>query len=251
MNSVFSNIRIVLVGTTHPGNIGAAARAMKTMSQDKLYLVNPKEFPSAEASARAAGADDILANAEIYSDLKSAISDCELVITTSARVRSIPWPMVTPRECAEKIIGSGNKSTAIIFGRENSGLNNEEMELGNMVLKIPVNSKFSSLNLASAVQIVCYEIFLQENNNESFKVFNEKSNFVNQEKMEQLYEHLERTMVDVGYYDRNNPRKLLHRLRRLFNRALLDETELNILRGFLSATQEKLKIKTNSKNTSS
>jgi tRNA (cytidine32/uridine32-2'-O)-methyltransferase len=241
MNSIFSKVRIVLVGTTHPGNIGAAARAMKTMSQDKLYLVNPKEFPSAEATARAAGADDILANASIHSDLKSAVSDCDLVITTSARVRSIPWPMVTPRECAEKIVESGNGNTAIVFGRENSGLNNEEMELGNMVLKIPVNPEFSSLNLASAVQIICYEILLRFQIVQKTDVSNEKSQIVKQEQMEQFYAHLEDAMVEVGYYDRNNPRKLMHRMRRLFNRALLDESEFNILRGFLAATQEGLK----------
>ena len=140
MNSIISNVRIVLVGTTHPGNIGAAARAMKTMSQDNLYLVNPKEFPSAVATARAAGADDILAKASLHTDLKSAISDCELVITTSARTRSIPWPMVSPRECAEKAAESNGGNVAIVFGRENSGLSNEEMELGNLVLQIPTNA---------------------------------------------------------------------------------------------------------------
>lgn len=240
MNSVFSNVRIVLVGTTHPGNIGAAARAMKTMSQDKLYLVNPKEFPSAEATARATGADDILANARIHSDLKSAVSDCELVISTSARVRSLPWPMVTPRECAEKIAELGSGNTAIVFGRENSGLSNEEMELGNMVLQIPTNLEYSSLNLASAVQIICYELLLQSQINQIKKVSVDTIQFVKQEKLEQLYKHLEETMIDVEYHDRNNPRRLLHRLRRLFNRALLEESEYNILRGLLSAIQKKV-----------
>ena len=121
MNSIINNVRIVLVGTTHPGNIGAAARAMKTMAQDNLYLVNPKEFPSAAATARATGADDILANASMHDNLKSAISDCQMVITTSARTRSIPWPMVSPRECAEKLADSNVGDVAIIFGRENSG----------------------------------------------------------------------------------------------------------------------------------
>ena len=161
MNSVFSNVRIVLVGTTHPGNIGAAARAMKTMAQNNLYLVNPKVFPSAEATARATGADDILADAKIFPDLKTAISDCELVITTSARIRSLPWPMVTPHECAKKIADLGMGNTAIVFGRENSGLSNEEMELCNMVLQIPTNPDYSSLNLGSAVQIICYELLLK------------------------------------------------------------------------------------------
>jgi TrmH family RNA methyltransferase len=209
---------------------------MKTMSQDKLYLVNPKEFPSAEATARATGADDILAQASIHSDLKSAISDCQLVITTSARVRSIPWPMVTPRECAEKIAESSSESTAIVFGRENSGLSNEEMELGNLVLQIPTNSKYSSLNLAAAVQIICYELLLKGKGSE---VAIDKEIFptVNQDKMEMFYQHLEQCMIDIGYHDTNNPRKLMHRMRRLFNRAQLDESEWKILRGFLSSVQ--------------
>lgn len=236
MNSVLNNVRIVLVGTTHPGNIGAAARAMKTMSQDKLYLVNPKEFPSAEATARATGADDILAHASIHADLKSAISDCQLVITTSARVRSIPWPLVTPRECADKIAESGSGATAIVFGRENSGLSNEEMELGSLVLQIPTNPEYSSLNLAAAVQIICYELLLRGQDNE---VAIDKEIFpaVNQDKMEMFYQHLEQSMTDIGYYDVNNPRKLMHRMRRLFNRAQLDESEWKILRGFLSSVQ--------------
>ena len=238
MNSVFSNVRIVLVGTTHPGNIGAAARAMKTMSQDNLYLVNPKEFPSAEATARAAGADDILANASIHSDLKSAISDCELVITTSARVRSIPWPMVTPGGCADKIVESGSGNTAIVFGRENSGLSNEEMELGNLVLQIPTNAEYSSLNLASAVQIICYELMLKSNDNEVV-IKEQKAPYVDQDKIEMFFGHLEQCMVDIGYHDVNNPRRLMHRMRRLFNRARLDESEWKILRGFLAKVQDK------------
>ncbi len=239
MNSINSNVRIVLVGTTHPGNIGAAARAMKTMSQDNLYLVDPKEFPSAVATARATGADDILSNASIHADLKSAISDCELVITTSARTRSIPWPMVTPRECAEKVAESKGVNVAIVFGRENSGLSNEEMELGNLVLQIPTNSDYSSLNLASAVQIICYELFLKRNEIKGV-VKDDKDPLVNQRMIEMFYEHLEECMIEVGYHDVNYPRRLMHRMRRLFNRAQLDESEWKILRGFLAKIQEKL-----------
>ncbi len=233
-------MRIILVGTTHPGNIGAAARAMKTMSQDNLYLVNPKEFPSAVATARAAGADDILSNASIHDDLKSAISDCELVITTSARTRSIPWPMVSPRECAAKTAESNGGNVAIVFGRENSGLSNEEMELGNLVLQIPTNTDYSSLNLASAVQIICYELFLKRNVDEGIAK-EEKVPFVSQEKIEMFFEHLEKCMIEVGYHDVNYPRRLMHRMRRLYNRAQLDESEWKILRGFLAKIQEKIK----------
>lgn len=241
MNSKINNVRIVLVGTTHPGNIGAAARAMKTMSQENLYLVNPKEFPSAVATARAAGADDILAHASLHADLKSAISDCELVITTSARTRSIPWPMVTPQECAEKVAESSVGNVAIVFGRENSGLSNEEMELGNLVLQIPTNSEYSSLNLASAVQIICYELYLKNNVKED-NVKKDKVPFVTQDKIEMFYEHLEACMIEIGYHDVNYPRRLMHRMRRLFNRARLDESEWKILRGFLAKIQDNQKL---------
>jgi tRNA (cytidine32/uridine32-2'-O)-methyltransferase len=240
MKNIFNKTRIILVGTTHPGNIGAAARAMKTMSQDKLYLVTPKTFPSAEASARATGADDILANATVCSSLKEAISDCDLVIGTSARTRSIPWPMISPRECAQTISENKYSSVAIVFGRENSGLSNEELELCNLVLQIPTNEQYSSLNLAAAVQIICYEIYLLENSNEKIEDNETSDALVNQDKMEMFYQHLEQCLIDIDFYDVDNPRLLMHRLRRLFNRVQLEENECNILRGILSKVQEKI-----------
>ncbi len=233
--------RIVLVGTTHPGNIGAAARAMKTMSQDKLYLVTPKTFPSAEATARATGADDILADAKVFPSLKEAISDCDLVIGTSARTRSIPWPMVSPRECAKTISEDQYSSVAIVFGRENSGLSNEEMELCNLVLQIPTNDKYSSLNLAAAVQIICYEIYLLTGNDSEKGPVESTAALVKQDKMEMFYQHLEKCLIDIEFHDADNPRLLMHRMRRLFNRTQLEENECNILRGILSKVQEKIK----------
>lgn len=237
MKNNLNKSRIVLVGTTHPGNIGAAARAMKTMSQDQLYLVSPKIYPSAEATARATGADDILANAKVFDNLKDAISDCDLVIGTSARTRSIPWPMVTPRECAETIANNKYSSVAVVFGRENSGLTNEEMELCNLVLQIPTNSDYSSLNLAAAVQIICYEVYLVQNINEGTQEDNVI--LVTQDKMEMFYQHLEECLIDIGFHDVDNPRLLMHRMRRLFNRSQLEENEYNILRGILSKIKEK------------
>jgi tRNA (cytidine32/uridine32-2'-O)-methyltransferase len=241
MKNIFNKTRIVLVGTTHPGNIGATARAMKTMSQDNLYLVDPKIYPSAEATARATGADDILASATVCSSLKEAIADCDLVIGTSARIRSLPWPMVTPRECASTVAEDKYSSVALVFGRENSGLSNEELELCNLVLQIPTNSEYSSLNLASAVQIVCYEIYLLGLTDE--KKANEEINdaLVNQDKMEMFYQHFEQCLIDIDFYDVDNPRLLMHRMRRLFNRAQLEENECNILRGILSKVQDKIK----------
>lgn len=241
MKNIFDKTRIVLVGTTHPGNIGAAARAMKTMSQDQLYLVEPKIFPSAEATSRATGADDVLASATVCSSLKDAIAGCDLVIGTSARTRSIPWPMVLPRECAETVSDAKYSSVAIVFGRENSGLSNEELELCNLVMQIPTNEAYSSLNLASAVQIICYEIHLLGINNTTIDTSESDALLVKQDKMEMFYQHLEQCMIDIGFHDVDNPRLLMHRMRRLFNRAQLEESECNILRGILAKVQEKIK----------
>ncbi len=233
-----ANVRIVLVGTTHPGNIGAAARAMKTMQQSRLVLVAPKIYPSAEATARATGADDILAATEVYEDLKTAVADCELVIATTARRRSLPWPTVTPAQCAEQIMQAGASEVAIVFGRESSGLSNDELELSHLMLQIPANPEYSSLNLASAVQIVCYEL-LVNGLSDSEVIENENTeSCVSQEQMEMFYEHLEQSMIDIGYLDPDNPRRLMHRMRRLFNRARLEESEWKIMRGILTAMQE-------------
>ena len=242
MKSIFDKISLVLVGTTHPGNIGAAARAMKAMSQKNLRLVNPLHFPSAEASARAAGADDILARCQQFSSLEEAIKDCDLVIGTSARIRGIPWPMILPRECAKNIFEKDYSSVAIVFGRESSGLSNEELQLCNLVLKIPTNSEYTSLNLAAAVQIICYEIYLLACDVDTIEYKKDNLAFIDQGKMEQFYKHLEECFIRVGFYDTNNPKKLMHRIRRLFNRAQLYESEWKILRGFISKIQEKTKV---------
>jgi tRNA (cytidine32/uridine32-2'-O)-methyltransferase len=243
MNKLQDKVRIVLVGTTHPGNIGATARAMKVMSQKHLYLVTPKIFPSAVASARATGADDILASAIVCDDLKEAVSDCDLVIGTTARTRSLPWPIVTPRECAKTVSEKKYSNVAIVFGRENSGLTNEELELCNLVLQIPANPEYSSLNLASAVQIVCYEIHSLANTEQNHKKDENEIALVSQDKMELFYQHLEDCLIDINYYDADNPKLLMHRMRRLFNRLQMEESEYNILRGILSRVQDKAKTK--------
>ena len=241
MDSIFDKVNIVLVGTTHPGNIGATARAMKTMNHRNLRLVNPLEFPSAEASSRAAGADDVLAECRQFSSLEDAIKDCDLVIGTSARVRGIPWPMILPRDCAKKISEGTYSSVSIVFGKESSGLSNEELQLCNMVLKIPTNSEYNSLNLAAAVQIICYEICLLITDLDSIEYKPNEAAFINQDKMEQFYKHLEECFIKVDFHDINNPKKLMHRIRRLFNRSQLYESEWKILRGFISKIQEKIK----------
>ena len=238
-HGLMSRIRIVLVETTHPGNIGAAARAMKTMGQKRLYLVKPKIFPSADVTARAAGADDVLADTTVCETLQDAIRDCIFVVGTTARSRRIPWPIMTPRECTEKILATaGSGDVAILFGRENSGLNNEELELCNMVIQIPANPEYSSLNVASAVQIICYEIM--QAGLSYARSTKEEAPPATAKEMQQFYEHFEEVMIEVGFYNPEKPRRLIRRIKRLFNRAQPDQKEVNMLRGFLSGVQEKL-----------
>ncbi len=226
-------IYIILLGTTHPGNIGAAARAMKTMGQTHLRLVAPKYFPATEATKRATQAQDILDNAAVFNDLEEAVADCDLVVGTSARSRRIPWPTLSPRELSQKLVSANHTAVAIVFGQERSGLSNDELALCNLILQIPTTESYHSLNLAAAVQIICYELFVME------QTHNVKNNIdpitpVKQIEMEQFYQHLEQSLSHIGFLDQNNPGKLMHRLRRLFNRAQLEDSEWKILRGILA-----------------
>lgn len=231
-----SNIRIVMVETTHPGNIGATARAMKTMGLANLVLVNPKIFPSAEATAMAAGADDILANAKEYAVLADAVSNCTLVAGTSARNRSIPWPIMTPRESATHIVSTSQSSdVALVFGRESSGLTNEELEYCNLVIQVPTRKDFSSLNIAAAIQIICYELLLAETGIAETIPADSDLEFATRNEMEKFFQHLEQSMIMTGFYNPQKPRKLMHRMKRLFNRAQPDQNEINMLRGLLAA----------------
>ena len=230
-------VKIVLVNTTHPGNIGAAARAMKTMGLDQLALVAPRHFPNAECTARAAGADDILARAAVFPSVEEAVADCGLVFGTSARTRSIAWPEVTPETAATQIAGTAG-GAAVLFGRESSGLSNEELEICHAMIRIPTNAEFASLNIASAVQIICYEISKQYLARETSGGEGTESPATTRE-MEHLYEHFEQTLIDIGYLDPEKPRRLMRRIRRLFNRARLDSNEYNILRGILTAIKNR------------
>ena len=243
------NIRVVMVETTHPGNIGAAARAMKTMGYQNLYLVKPKIYPNAEATARAAGADDILTKAVVCDSLEQALQECVTVVASTARPRTISHPIFTPREYASKLSEMvKNGPVALVFGRESSGLSNEELELCNVILQIPTNPDFSSLNVASAVQILCYEFIqvLQSGRAEKTDAETDrkaKVKLATTDEMTYLYDHLEESMADVGFLNPEQPRKLMRRLKSLFNRANLDENEISILRGFLAAVQEAAKDK--------
>jgi TrmH family RNA methyltransferase len=233
-----SHIRMVLVETTHPGNIGATARAMKNMGLHDLALVSPKIFPSPEATARASGADDVLATAGVFQSLPEAIADCALVIGASARLRSIRWPQLTPRECAEKVVANSPK-TAILFGREHSGLTNEELECCHFLLNIPCNPDFSSLNVAAAVQIVAYELFLAHQ--QPVKFIKDDSVLATANEMASFFAHLEHTLYDIRFlHPRKSKLSIMRRLHRIFNRAQLEKREIHILRGILSVIRYRI-----------
>jgi TrmH family RNA methyltransferase len=233
---VISETRIVLVETSHPGNIGAAARAMKTMGLHELYLVNPKQFPRAEATARAAGADDVLANAQVVESLKDALVSCSLVLGTSARLRSLRWPIVNPREAAELAAKqSSQEKLALVFGRERSGLTNEELSHCHQLIHIPVDPDFFSLNLASAVQVVTYELRMRMVDTKVEQHPEPGEYPAPADVMEGFFSHLEKTLIKVGYMNPENPRHLMPRLRRLFHRAKATDNEINIMRGILKS----------------
>jgi len=236
-------VRIVLVGTTHPGNIGAAARAMKTMGLDHLVLVRPRHFPHADATARASGADDILVRASVVDTLAAAVVSCTYVVGTSARPRHLGWPEVDAREFATTAItGHASGSVAVVFGRENSGLSNEELDCCQAVLRLPANPAYSSLNLAAAVQLVAYELRMAAVHGARGDSFGHTpqiaaADAVTQGDMEGLFAHLEQALEDIGYFDPRSPKLLRRRLRRMFNKMAPDRSELNILRGILGAAQ--------------
>ena len=229
-----ASVRIVLVATTHPGNIGSAARAMKTMGLTRLYLVNPNLNPYRKAHELAAGAFDILQSAVLCTSLAEALQGCHLVCGTSARPRDLALPGLTPSACANLVEEqSDDTEIALVFGREHAGLTNEELLLCHYHLHIPSNPDFSSLNLAQAVQIIAYELRMRHLNPEA-QVETAQNVYATSDEIEQFYAHLEKILIQIDFLKPSNPKKLLQRLRRLFNRARLETTEINILRGILT-----------------
>ena len=230
-------IRIVLVNTSHTGNIGSVARAMKTMGFSKLYLVDPVNPVDSHASALAAGATDVLGNAVVVDTLQEAIADCNTVIGTSARSRTLSWPMVNPVECGEKLLAGTEQEgdVALVFGRENSGLTNEELQLCNFHVCIAANPEYSSLNLAMAVQTLCYETRMRYLAKGEQQIEQDDAVYPSSEQMELFYQHLEKTLSDTGFIIKQPPGLVMTKLRRLFNRARPEEQELNILRGILTS----------------
>ncbi len=233
-----NQIRIILVGTTHTGNIGSVARAMKTMGLSQLYLVAPKELPDGQAYALSAGASDILANAKVFDTLQQAIVDCPLVVGSSARSRTLSWPMLEPRECGVKAVQEAARHpVALVFGRESSGLTNEELQLCNYHVCIPANPEYSSLNLAMAVQIVCYEVRMAALQQQAQGLPEDDAAYPSNEQMQSFYQHLEATLNDTGFIIQQHPGVVMTKLKRLFTRARPEEAEYNILRGILTSVQ--------------
>lgn len=241
MNS--DQIRIVLLEPSHPGNIGAVARAMKNMGLTRLVLVAPEQYPDPQATWRAVYAVDVLESAVVVETLDEAIADCGLVIGTCARDRRLPWPVLDPRRAAREIaVASNHGEVAILFGREDNGMSNEELMRCNLHLAIPTSDAYSSLNLAMAVQIVCYELHMlvAEDDLPDSAETHWDAPPATQENVERFFVHLEQTLSEIGFLNPAAPRQLMPRLRRLYGRLRMDEMELQILRGILSETQKRI-----------
>lgn len=233
---LLDRVRVVLVEPAHPGNIGGAARALKTMGLTRLALVNPGRFPDPQAEWRAAGAQDVLDSITVHSSVAEAIADCTWVVGTSTRVRRIPWPVKPVTEAAADILAQPPDSRiAILFGRETSGLTNEELQQCHCHLQIPANPEYPSLNLAMAVQVVAYELYRQAGERRGRAVTDEWDRpLAPMQHVEGMLVHLERALVRSGFLDPGSPGQTMTRLRRLFMRVALDETEVQILRGVLT-----------------
>ncbi|PLR36782.1 tRNA (cytosine(32)/uridine(32)-2'-O)-methyltransferase TrmJ [Chimaeribacter californicus] len=235
------NIRIVLVETSHTGNMGSTARAMKTMGLTNLYLVNPLVKPDSQAISLAAGASDVIGNATIVDTLDEALAGCSLVVGTSARSRTLPWPMLEPRECGVKCSQAAESApVALVFGRERVGLTNEELQKCNYHVCIPANPEYSSLNLAMAVQLIAYEVrvaWLDQQQRGQAPVPEEAYPLVDD--LERFYGHLEQVLLQTGFIRPQHPGQVMSRLRRLFTRARPETQELNILRGILTSIEKK------------
>jgi len=233
-HDLLARVRIVLVEPQHPGNVGAAARAMKTMGLQDLALVRPEKFPHKDASDMAVGAADVLERAQVFANLQSAIADCAYVIGTSARLRSLPHNTSTPRELAPRLARDIAGRIALLFGPERVGLSNEDLESCHELVSVPADPSFRVLNLAAAVQILCYELRLAA---EPGLPGAPERQPVDANEMELFFQHLERVLLHIRFLNPDHPRQLMRRLRRLYGRAAPDENEMNILRGILAAME--------------
>ena len=241
MNLKSELINIVLVETSHPGNIGSVARAMKTMGLSKLSLINPRKFPSGEANALSGNATDILENAQVYKTIEDAIKTSTFVYATSSRNRTIQWPTVNVEEGAELILNqtAAEKEISILFGREDRGLTNEELQLANTHIEIPANPDYPVLNLAMSAQILSYEIFKASHNTDARDWHDYPE--VDSANLQMLIDHFIQTAVNIDVIHPENPKKIISRIKRMFSRLHPDEMETSFLRGFLAAINKKLK----------
>ncbi|EJN6827971.1 tRNA (cytidine/uridine-2'-O-)-methyltransferase [Vibrio cidicii] len=237
---MLDQVKVVLVGTSHSGNIGSAARAMKVMGLSQLVLVQPECEVDAQAIALASGASDVALNARIVSSLEEAVSDCALVVGSSARSRTLEWPMLEPRECGEKMIQESKQgAVALVFGRERTGLTNEELQKCHYHVCIPANPEYSSLNLAMAVQTLSYEVRMAYlNDQQSQYVASDEVEYPRHKELELFYQHLEKVMLASEFISPDQPNQVMNKMRRLFSRARPEAQELNILRGVLTAIEK-------------
>ncbi len=241
---MLSDVQIILVETSHPGNIGATARAMKNMGLSRLVLVSPKDYPSVDATARASGADDILENARVVNNLNDALSGLRVIIGASARVRRLTRPCLNPNELATKVqdcYQQNQTPVGIMFGRENSGLSNFEIERCHYLVNIPANPDYSSLNLAASVQVVSYELRLATLQHQSLELQAPDSPIASADAIGRFYTHLEAVLKQIEFVREQQPVSILRRIKRMFNRIHLEEREVQILRGILSAIEKKVK----------
>lgn len=242
---MLDNVKVILVGTSHSGNIGSAARAMKVMGLNQMVLVDPQCEVDAQAIALAAGASDIALKATVVKTLDEAVADCVLVVGSSARSRTLEWPMLEPRQCGEKFVEEGqNHSVAVVFGRERTGLTNEELQRCHYHVCIPANPEYSSLNLAMAVQTICYEIrvaYLTRQQAQHLPA--SEQDYSRHKELEMFYQHLEKVLLTTDFISPQQPGQVMNKLRRLFSRARPEAQELNILRGMLTAVEKSLASK--------
>ncbi|KLV05999.1 tRNA (cytidine/uridine-2'-O-)-methyltransferase [Photobacterium aquae] len=241
---MLDKVSVVLVGTSHPGNIGSAARAMKVMGLTNLVLVDPQCDIDETTYALAAGAADVVENARIVATLDDAIADCGLVIGSSARSRTLEWPQLNPRECGRRSMAEApSHPVAILFGRERTGLTNEELQRCHCHVYIPANPEYSSLNLAMAVQTIGYEIRMAHLENQALEGDAEQddADYPRMKELEMFYQHLENVATQTNFINKDKPSMVMTKLRRLFSRARPEAQELNILRGILTAVEKTLK----------
>ena len=241
MNPLNEFVQIVLVETSHPGNIGSVARAMKNMGLSRLALINPKKFPHDEAIALAGNAGDVLEQAQVFSSIEEAVKNSKIIFATSARERTIEWPVASVKDAAQEInqLAAENIEVSILFGREDRGLTNEELQLSNKHLIIPADPEYPVLNIAMSTQVVCYELY-QASHNEPIGPWQDFPEYTSQE-LQHLIDHFNETVFKLDLIDPKNPKQILTRMERMFRRLYPDQMEGNFLRGFLKAVNNKIK----------